>query len=186
MGWLVYDSIFSVINEAEAIKKAEKKVVEKLKQIRKAEVAYFNKYKTYTADWDSLVTFIKEDTIYTVERTEIITPRTKNDPLYYTRTDSVRIEEDTIGRELAIKKLFPIAEYPNFNPERLPYLPGRDTATFEIWADTLRKGQVLVNAIEVVDSDPRDPTRNDNDERRVRWRLRFGSKYDATTSGNWE
>ncbi|MEH0157030.1 hypothetical protein V6R21_23115 [Limibacter armeniacum] len=185
LAWRVYHSIADVIIEAKEIKVAEARVTEKLKQIRKAEVAYFNRYKTYTASWDTLIDFVETDTIFTVEKREIITPRTKNDPLYYTRTDSVRIEYDTIAREQALLALFPTEEYPKFSPERLPFVPGTDKK-FEIWAGNIEKGNVAVPAVEVVDPAPRDPSRKDSNPSPTRWRLRFGSQTDATTSGNWE
>lgn len=186
LSWKVYDSIASVIIEAKEIKIAEAKVEEKLKRIRKAEVAYYNRYKVYTASWDTLINFVKTDTIFTVEKREIITPRTKNDPLYYTRTDSIRIEYDTIAREQALTKLFPTEEYNNFNPDRLPFLPGRTDKKFDIWAGDIVKGNVSIAGVEVVDSEPRDPSRSTENASPTRWPLRFGSQTDVTTSGNWE
>jgi len=57
---------------------------------------------------------------------------------------------------------------------------------FEIWADEINKSGVTVDVIEVVDPDPIDKTRKDDSDFKNRRRLRFGSRTEITTAGNWE
>ena len=55
--FLVY-SIKSSINEAERIENAEARIIEQLKMIREAEIAYMTVNGQYTSDWDKLLAFI--------------------------------------------------------------------------------------------------------------------------------
>lgn len=189
LGWGLYRSIAGKIELAENIKKSENQVITKLMMIREAEKAYNQKYGNYTGSFDTLANFIKEDSLFIIEKREIIQPRVKGDPLYWTNTDSIRIEMDTIGVEMVDEKLFPKADYPNFKPDMLAYVPGYDVSEgkkFEIYTGEVDKGGVKVDVIEVVDPHPLDKTRSDEHPSRVRWNLRFGSKTDVTLAGNWE
>ena len=185
MGYLLYDSVASEIRLAEAIKKSEAKVIEKLKMIRDAEKAYFKKKGVYTDNWDSLVTFVAEGELYIIEEKEKVTPRDRDDPDYY-KGDIVEVVRDTIGVEKVQAKLFPQEKYPNFKPENLPLIPGTDGKKFEIYAGKVEKGITEVSVVQVVDRHPMDKTRSEENPSRTRWPLRFGSKTDVTLSGNWE
>jgi hypothetical protein len=115
--------------------------------------------------------------------------------LYYTRTDSIRIEYDTIDSDLAVNEIFPDNEYPNFDPYQLRYVPGLEDEKkeFELKTSTISQaGGQWAPVIEVVNKYPRDKTRYDfkkdgtlNPSIR-RMYLRFGSLSEVTLSGNWE
>lgn len=75
---------------------------------------------------------------------------------------------------------------PNIDLSQLAYVPGHDNIKFRIFAAELDKSGVLVDVIEVVNPKPFDPTRKDSNEANNKRPLRFGSKTDVTTSGNWE
>jgi len=75
---------------------------------------------------------------------------------------------------------------PNINLDRLAYVPGYDDVKFEIYADEVTKGNVQVDVIEVRNTRPFDPTRSEGNEATNRKPLRFGSRTDVTTAGNWE
>lgn len=69
---------------------------------------------------------------------------------------------------------------------RLSYVPGYDDVQFEIYTDEIAKGNVLVDVIEVRNPRPFDKLRTENSEYANRRPLRFGSRTNVTTSGNWE
>lgn len=185
LGYLLVNSISSKIIEAENIKKSEKKVIERLKMIRDAQKAYKVVNQSYTASWDTLVDFVASGQLYITEKKEIITPRKRDDPDYY-KGDIVTVEIDTIGVEDVLTKLFPKEKYPNFKPEQLPVIPGLDKK-FDLYAGTIEtKGGINIAVLEVVDRHPMDKTRTEEHPSRTRWPLRFGSRTDATLSGNWE
>ena len=185
LGFLLYDSIDSKIEETAAIKRSEETVIKKLQMIREAEKAFKQVNNRYTADWDSLIVFVKDGTLPVVEKKEKITPRRRDDPDYY-KGDIIEVTYDTIGQEPVLEKIFPKEEYPEFNPDDLPYIPGTDRKMFDIFADEIEKGGVMVDVIEVVDKHPLDKTRTDEHPSRVRWYLRFGSKTEPRINGNWE
>ena len=74
---------------------------------------------------------------------------------------------------------------PNTNIARLPYIPGTDKR-FEIFADKIQKSNQMVDVVEVRDVAPVNPNRNEENEAKNRKPLRFGSRTDVTTAGNWE
>lgn len=185
LGFLLYDSINSKIELTEAIKRSEDVVIEKLQTIREAQKAYKTVNNRYTANWDSLISFVKEGSLPIVEKKEKITPRRRDDPDFY-KGDIIEITYDTIGQEPVMEKIFSQEKYPDFNPEELPYIPGTDRKMFDIFADEIEKGGVMVDVLEVVDKHPLDKTRTDDHPSRVRWYLRFGSKTEPRINGNWE
>lgn len=194
LGFMLYRGIAGEIELAEQIKRSEAKVIERLKIIREAEKAYLSKYGRYTGDFDSLVSFVKYDSLFILEKKEIIIPRKSGDPLYYLG-DSIQVRIDTIGVEPVLGTIFPNEKYPNFNPDDMPFVPKfslegvetkADRKKFELFVGKIEKSRLLVDVIEVVDPDPIDKTRNDGNPSPVRWRLRFGSQTETTTSGNWE
>ncbi|NLR89992.1 MULTISPECIES: hypothetical protein [Flammeovirga] len=186
LGYSLYHSVFDTIKESEEIRVSEKNVIRSLKMIRDAETAYFQRYKEYTASWDTLAMFIDNDSLYNVSKKEIIQARTKDDPLYYTRTDSVRIEYDTIDAIQVREKIFPVEDFGTFSAAKLKLIPGKNGKEFELSADKIKKGNATVAVIEVVDRFPRDKQRKESNASPTRRLLKFGSLSEATTSGNWE
>jgi len=83
--------------------------------------------------------------------------------------------------------LFTKKKWPNFNLSTFAYVPGVTPQTkFDIWADKITKAGLLVNAIEVKNPSPVDPSRDEESEYNTRKPLRFGSRTSVTTAGNWE
>lgn len=77
-----------------------------------------------------------------------------------------------------------------FNPEidlrkigEVPYTPGK---MITIFTGKVNKNGLMVDVIEVVDPDPVDKSRKESNEAKIKKPLRFGSRLDANTSGNWE
>jgi hypothetical protein len=61
-----------------------------------------------------------------------------------------------------------------------------DGKKFEIYAGFVDKSGVKVQVIEVIDPSPANPIRKESNDQKNRKPLRFGSKIDVSTSGNWE
>ena len=186
LGYLLYDSINSKIELTKRIKRSEVKVIKRLKQVREAEKAFKEVHERYTSDWDSLITFVQNDSLPIVEKVEKITPRRRDDPDYY-KGDIIEISYDTIGKQPVMGKVFPEEKFPDFDPTKMPYIPGTNQEKkFDIFTDEIDRGGVMVDVIEVVDRHPLDKTRSDDEASRVRWYLRFGSRTDPRLNGNWE
>ncbi|GAB4244700.1 MAG: hypothetical protein Tsb0034_22990 [Ekhidna sp.] len=177
--FLVY-SIKSSIDEKERIAAAEARIIEQLKMIREAEIAYMQVNGQYTSDWDKLIAFLDTGNFYLTERSETIIPQPYG-------KDSIVVEIDTLGTKSVRDSLFSKNKWPNFDLATLPYVPGVQPPTkFDIWADKILKAGLLVNAIEVKNPRPVDPTRDEDSEYNTRKPLRFGSRTSVTTAGNWE
>jgi hypothetical protein len=77
-----------------------------------------------------------------------------------------------------------------FNPNidvrkigEVPYIPGK---MIDIYVGKLDKNGLIVDVIEVIDPAPADKSRKESNENKIRKPLRFGSRLDASTAGNWE
>ena len=177
--FLVY-SIKSSIDEKKRIASAEALIIEQLKMIRDAETAYMQVNGQYTSDWDKLIAFIDTGDFYLTERSETIIT------LPYGK-DSIVVDIDTLGTRPVMDSLFSAKKWPRFNLDNFSYVPGSDPQVqFVIWADKITKAGLLVNAIEVKNPSPVDPSRDEESEYNTRKPLRFGSRISVTTAGNWE
>ncbi|HCR54206.1 MAG TPA: hypothetical protein DIW27_07315, partial [Cytophagales bacterium] len=76
-----------------------------------------------------------------------------------------------------------------FKPEtdlsRLAFKPDSDKK-FDIYVGKVDRGGIMVDVIEVKDPSPDNPFRSEGNEAKNRKPLRFGSRTDVSTSGNWE
>ena len=76
---------------------------------------------------------------------------------------------------------------PNTDISQLPYIPfSNPIVKFEIYAERVERNRLLVNVIEVRDIAPSNPTRSEDNEANSKKPLRFGSRTEVTTAGNWE
>lgn len=114
-----------------------------------------------------------------------------------------RENEQTFLEEGTVVKLTPVTKgdavqkgqglifYENyiFDPKtdlsRIGFKPGSETK-FEIFTGKVDKAGSLVQVIEVKDPTPENPLRKESNEQKARKPLRFGSRYDISTAGNWE
>ncbi|MGI9544625.1 MAG: hypothetical protein ACR2MX_15290 [Cyclobacteriaceae bacterium] len=171
-------SVYNDIQWEKTVRIAEDKVIQKLEMIRAAQLAYQAGNGKYTSDWDKLIDYVENGTIYITNRKEIIIP------LEYGE-DSVIVQIDTLGSVNVKDSLFKSTEYPGFDAKQLAYVPDSDKK-FQLWADEINKSGVMVDVVEAVDPDPIDKTRKEDSDFKNRRPLRFGSRTEVTTAGNWE
>ncbi len=179
LAYFLYYSINSSIQETKRIARIEGMIIDKLIQVREAQLAFKAVNGTYTSDWDKLIAFVDTGSFYIVEKTETIIT------LDY-GADSTYIEVDTLGTVLVRDSVF--SKYPGFTVQSLAYVPGvePDTTRFLMWADKIPKSGLMVDAVEVWNPSPVDPNRDEESEFNTRKPLRFGSRTSITTAGNWE
>ncbi len=179
LAFYLYNSIKTDIDNAERIERTEEKVINKLKMIREAQLAFQKVNGRYTGKWDELMAFVDTGSFYiTVRKEQIIA-------LDY-GADSIYVEIDTIGTVLVKDSIFSPAKFPDFEIASLPLIPGTEGKQFEMWADKIEKSGVMVDVVEVKDVAPVNPGRKETNEIHNRKPLRFGSRTNITTSGNWE
>ena len=177
LGYFLFSSIKTDIEQEELITNVEARVINKLKMIREAQIAYQKVHGDYTGSWDSLLSFIDTGNLYIIEREErIIT-------LAY-GADSVIVNYDTLGMVSVKDSIFNERNYPNFELETLPIIPGGEGKKFELYAGEITKGTgAKVDVFEVKDTYVINPARR---QENTRGPLRVGSRTEASTQGNWE
>lgn len=180
LAYYLYDSINSSIEETKRIQRAEKAIINKLKMIREAQLAYNAVNGQYTSDWDKLLSFVDTGSFYLIERTETVIT------LDY-GADSTYVELDTLGTVPVMDSVFSAERFPKFDLQSLPYVPFVEPRTkFEMFADKITKSGVEVDVVEVWNPKPINPEREEDAELNSKKPLRFGSRTAVTTAGNWE
>ena len=174
LAYFLVSSIANDIQEEKRILRVEGLVIDKLIKIRDAQISYQASNGQFTSDWNKLISFVDTGKIYLTERKETIIQ------LDY-GADSIVVDIDTLGSVAVIDSLFE----DDFDAQTLPFVPESEKK-FNLWADKINKSGVMVDVIEVVDPEPTDPTRSEDNDIRNRKPLRFGSRTEVTTAGNWE
>ena len=180
LAYYLYYSINTTIKETKRIATMEAAIIDQLKLIREAELGYKAVHGRYTSNWDSLLHFVDSGYFYITERIETVIT------LDY-GADSTSVQIDTLGRVQVIDSLYGAHKYPNFQLAELPYVPGIvPKVKFLIWADEIKKANLLVSSVEVWNPSPINPNRDEESEINIKKPLRFGSRTNITTAGNWE
>lgn len=170
----------------------EAQVVQRLKDIRDAEIQYKQAYNKYTSSFDTLINFCSNYEIPIV----MMVP----DPEDTTFTKTIN---DTLGYVKVIDSLF--GKRANFNINQLGMVPFSDPATmFEIHDSVIKRGGISVPVFEVKTpyevylskpgekfTDKEWKTRVDNIKAEMEQiekyaGLKVGSLEEASTDGNWE
>ena len=170
----------------------EKQIVQRLKDIRDAEIQYKQAYNKYTNNFDTLVKFCND---YEIPIVNIIP-----DPSDTTFTKTIN---DTIGYVKVMDSLFGKRE--GFNINELSLVPFSEPATqFEIQDSIIKRGGISVPVFEVKTpydvyltkpgakfSEKKWITRVRNAKAEMEQLdkyagLKVGSLEEASTDGNWE
>lgn len=192
LAWQVVKSIQAPIKFNNEQKARETKVVERLIDIRNAEVLYKNANNKYTADFDSLIQFCQTAEIPIVK----IVP----DP---TDTTFTRTINDTLGFVKVMDSIKSTRE--NFNINDLKYVPfAENQQQFELEAGMIKRNGIDIPVFEartpyeVYLATPganfnerewnqrRDNAKAEKESINRYAGLRVGSMEEATTDGNWE
>lgn len=170
--YYVANDIYQENARIQRIKGVDAKVIKQLEKIRVAQESYLSVKKEYANSWDSLGSFIANDSFYIIQVKETIS--TENG------VDKVTVDVDTLSRipvfdslqtQLGISS---VEEIP-----RIWRVPVSDTL-FTIRADKLGNGQKIC---EVRDPAPLNPKRQKDGSMKP---LQIGSLEISTLQGNWE
>src|SRR5690606_32592592 len=176
LGYMLYNSVDSVVEEEKRIARIEARIIEKLQMLRDAQIAYQGTHGEYAGSWNELRNFIEEGQIFIVQRTET----TK---LLEYGEEVTTVTFDTLGSVNVMDSLFNERKYPDFNLEALAVVPGSGGKQFEFFADKIERSGREIGVFEIRDPAPINPERRLNNNARA---LKVGSRTDASTSGNWE
>jgi hypothetical protein len=155
--------IFRGINEPIQFNKEKKyrygHVIQRLKDIRTAEIAYKSVNGAYTGDFDTLIDFIKNGHFPVIKQIGNV------------EDSAAVIIRDTI--------LIPVRDSlfrANYPVDSLPYVPFGEGAKFKLEAGEIEKGKVKVKVFQATDTAPFDPKQV----------LQVGSMTEPSNAGNWE
>ncbi|MCF8230823.1 MAG: hypothetical protein K9J27_01445 [Bacteroidales bacterium] len=183
LAYFVVESIMNPVRFKQERQRREKVVIQNLKDIRSAENAYKDINDTYTDDFDSLISFIKKGEIPVVNIIQ--------DPTDTTYTKTINDTIDYVNVQDSIFK-----DRSDFKPEKIDEIPYSKGEKFKIQTDTIQKGGVAVNVIEVK-AHYNDFLKGMDEQlilNRIKQRkdidrypgLKFGSLKERNTDGNWE
>ena len=184
LGYLVYNSSSQPLVFENTKRERETKVVQNLKDIRSSQDLFKDYYNRYTANFDSLIEFIKVGELPLINIVK--------DPNDTTDTKTIN---DTVGFVKVMDSLF--KDRTNFNVEALRYIPFSDPQQeFEIQAGYIMRGGMNVPVFEV--KAHYNTYLNGLDKQRIRNEsalredldkypgVKVGSMSEPSTDGNWE
>ena len=187
LAWLVYRSPISLKEFQEETNYRKSAVIQDLKDIRTAQIAFKDKYRVYANDFNSLLSFVKNDSL-TVVKAVGETP----DSL----TEDQALKNGIISRDTIFVPVFQTI----FNTD---YLANRDNRfpfdldmlskvpfsneTYNIESGYIEKGKVIVQVFEVSTTfgtflNGLEATNKGIDLNKF---IKVGSMSDASINGNW-
>ncbi|MAZ55316.1 MAG: hypothetical protein CMP55_05905 [Flavobacteriales bacterium] len=187
LAWLVYRSPISLKEFQEESNYRKSAVIQDLKDIRTAQIAFKDKYRVYANDFNSLLSFVKNDSL-TVVKAVGETP----DSL----TEDQALKQGIISRDTIFVPVFQTI----FNTD---YLANRDNRfpfdldmlskvpfsneTYNIESGNIEKGKVIVQVFEVSTTfgtflNGLEATNKGIDLNKF---IKVGSMSDASINGNW-
>ncbi len=114
----------------------------------------------------------------------------ENEPPFQEKGTITSLASVAVGEAITKgKNLINYSDYvfnPSIDLKTLSLVPGSDGVKFEIFIGKVDKGGLMVDVIEVKDPKPINPARKESNEQKARKPLRFGSRTDVSTAGNWE
>jgi len=161
LSYLLVESIAEPIRFEKERDRRYAQVIDRLKLIRDAQVAYREVKGQFADHWDSLMIVTRDGKFKVIK--VIGNPDDSLDVLKGIKYETMYVSiKDSIFRNKSI--------------DSLPFIPFTDGKMFQLRAGKIKKGAVEISVFEVEDTAPFDT-------RKV---LRVGSMTDASLSGNWE
>jgi len=193
--YLIYQGIQRPIEFEEAKQERYDATIERLKNIRKAQVAYKDVYGKFTGSWDTLIEFVMNDSVRNVRKVGEVTDSMIEAGL----TEKKALKMGLIIRDTIKQSVMESVFGESFNPEELKYIPMPDTtAEFQMGATVITTGSgIKVPVFEakahnnlVLRGLDRQYVINLNEQRRLNEKypgLKVGSLTETVNNaGNWE
>jgi hypothetical protein len=172
-------------------------VINKLKLIREAEVAYLNTYGTYTGSFDTLVNFIKHDSLTIIKSFGVVP-----DSIYLSSKTAKEAELRAIKLGIITRDTIRVGVqdslFKNYNVDTLAFIPYSNLKVkFQLNAGTLKTLSKAVRPVFEVrahnniftDGMDKQQVMNLNDQARKIGKYPgyiIGSLEEVTTNGNWD
>ena len=187
LAWLVYRSPISLKEFQEESNYRKSAVIQDLKDIRTAQIAFKDKYRVYAGDFNSLLSFVKNDSLAVVkaigetpdsltEDQALLAGIISRDTVFVPVYQTIYNQDYLANRD---------SRFP-FDLEKLSMVPFSDK-TFSIESGYIEKGKVIVQVFEVSTTygtflNGLEATNKGIDLDKF---IKVGSMSDASINGNW-
>ncbi len=177
--YFIYETIMEPVHFRQDAREREQKVIERLKDIRQAQIAHRSRYGKFTGDLDSLVNFIRNDSLAIVRAIGTVPD---------TLTESEAVRKGIVQRDStwipAIDTLFRNRKYPL---DSLPYVPFSGGKRFTMKSGTIERGLVELPVFMASTEIPHYMRGLEYKIYYTRERgLQVGSMIESSLDGNWE
>ncbi|MBR6250075.1 MAG: hypothetical protein IKR17_02640 [Bacteroidales bacterium] len=191
--YFVYESIMQPIRFQEQFDKRKTAVVDRLKLIRDAQVAYKANHQEYTGSFDTLINFVKTENFKLVKMEGTLT----DSMLAAGVTEKEALKLGIIKRDTIVVSVVD-SLFKNLSPDSLRYVPFTDKAQFEMEKASLTTSSGLVvpvfearvtNKVYLKGLDNQERINLDDEANKLgRYPgLKVGSIEEANNNaGNWE
>ena len=196
LGYLIVESIMRPIRFQREVNEREQVTISRLKDIREAQKAFKDVYKRYTGSFDTLQTFLRQDSFTVIKAIGTI-PEEWLDEFGLERAREKAINEGVIIRESATRSVMDSLfgqTYPIDSLKMIPFTGGKE---FEIESsEVITSSNLMVQVVEVkcyyedlLKGLNEQLIANYTDQRVTMTGfpgIKFGSLEEGTLSGNWE
>jgi len=145
LAYLIWESIQTPIRFNKEKDKRKEATVQRLKDIRTAQIAYKSEYGKFTSSFDTLIDFVKNDSMKLVKAEGSLS----DELLAQGWTEEIAVQEGLITRDtirIAIKDT--LFKRNNFNPELLWKVPFTENDSFQMATAKLNVSNLDVNVFE--------------------------------------
>ncbi len=188
--YLDYSVIDTKLREERKIERINKHVIQRLKDIRKAQLAYNREYGVYTNDFDTLLDFLKNGELTLIKRLGALPDSVPTEEMarelgIIQKMPEGMTEEEVIAEGLIVRDTLQASvltyifndsdrktRKTPFYVDSLPYVPFA-SHRFEMATARVETGGVEQSTFQVIDPKP------------YHFQFRVGSLTEASTSGNW-
>jgi len=197
MGYLLFESIMSPIRFNRERQVRENKTIQRLKDIRTAQVAFKSEYERYTGDFDSLITFLKTGH-FTVVKAIGSAPDSLIEVVGKNEAEKIALTKGLIQRDTIQLSVIDSLFYAGYPVDSIRYVPFTNNYEFEMGAGELQTGsKVRVRVFEAkvpydvlfAGLDPQLVINYTEEREEITGYpgLKVGSLDEATNNaGNWE
>jgi len=195
LAYFIYKGVQDPINFEKAKDARYEATIERLKEIRKAELAFKDVHGRFTGSWDTLIDFVKHDSVRNVRKVGELTDSMIEEGL----TEKKAVELGLLIRDTIKESVLESEFGGSFNADNLKLIPVPDTtAEFMLGANVITTGSgIKVPVFEakahnniILRGLDRQYIINLNEQRRLNGKypgLKVGSLTETNNNaGNWE
>jgi len=197
LGYLVFESIMTPIRFNKERQLREEATIQRLKDIRTAQVAFKSEYERYTGDFDTLIAFLKTGH-FTLVKAIGSAPDSLVETMGKQEAEKIALNQGLIQRDTIQIRVLDSLFYDGYPVDSIRFVPFTSDYEFEMGAGELPTGsRVWVRVFEakvpyevlLEGLDPQLITNYSDERERISGYpgLRVGSLEEATNNaGNWE